>query len=248
MMNKAKYLKFLYAALPVIVVALHYGPWQVFQDHQEASDDLLRAEGYAGEDWEKAADAFAAARNKVRDLEAELALGLSEALARRNSGELIGAQEDLEALLTRAEENELEDTKLQETLRHELATTHYFMAWIMRLEGAAADEWKPDSELARQHFRLLAERERSASGNELQPYQENLEAAIRLQRMDLRDLMAWPLPKNCNCNCESLSQRKRKQRKSRNKSKGKKKKKPEKKDIRKQIKSAGKNERKGSGS
>ena len=142
-------------------------------------------------------------------------------------------------------------------VRHEIAMTGYHTAWLMRLEGAAAEEWKPEAERARQHFRLLAEQAKTA-GDEPTAFHKNLEATIRLEQMDLSELRARPLPRRCpNPNrCRNLSQRKRKQCQSRCNSPGKKKGKGKKKkkgpsDIRKKIKKqngAGLNRRQGSGS
>ena len=89
----------------------------------------------------------------------------------------------------------------------ELARSSYYAAWIMRLEGAAADEWKPEAERARQQFRLLAERAEDGKSQDAALFKRNLEATIRLEQMDLNTLLAKPLPKKC-CNCKSLSQRK----------------------------------------
>ncbi len=78
----------------------------------------------------------------------------------------------------------------------------------MRVEGAARDEWMPVAEEARQHFRLLAE---SATPELAAAAARNLEATLRLQRMDLSELQGLPLPKKCQ-GCKNLSQRQRKQR------------------------------------
>jgi hypothetical protein len=140
----------------------------------------------------------------------------------------------------------------------ELARSSYYAAWIMRLEGAAPDEWKPEAERARQQYRLLAERaesrlslrESSAGGDAADAglFKRNLEATIRLEQMDLSTLLARPLPKKC-CNCKNLSQRKRKQCQAQCKAGGKK---EDKQDIRKVIKKqqtgAGINRREGTGS
>ncbi len=94
--------------------------------------------------------------------------------------------------------------------RHELASASYAAAWLMRLEGASPDEWKPDAEQARQQFRMLAE----DGGALADPASRNLEATVRLERMDLSELQGLPLPSNCKCNSKNLSQRRRQQRES----------------------------------
>jgi hypothetical protein len=67
----------------------------------------------------------------------------------------------------------------------------------MRLEGASTDEWTVEVENARQHFRLLAEENLPHGKEAARPYQENLEATVRLARMDLSELQGLPLPKFC---------------------------------------------------
>ena len=61
------------------------------------------------------------------------------------------------------------------------------------MEGLPQEEWEPEIESSRQHFRLLAEKS-SADKN---GYQEKLESAIRLARMDLTELQGLPLPGCC---------------------------------------------------
>jgi hypothetical protein len=75
------------------------------------------------------------------------------------------------------------------------------MTWLMRLEGLPQEEWEPEIESARQHFRQLAEK--GTGGKER--YQEKLESAIRLARMDLTDLQGQPLPCNCKGCCSGKS-------------------------------------------
>jgi hypothetical protein len=95
----------------------------------------------------------------------------------------------------------------------------------MRLEGAQADEWLQPVESARQNFRLLAEEARDEKATE--DYEKNLEATIRLARMDLSELQGMPLPKFCS-GCKNVSQKCRSQCQSKAEEKGKK----EKKDAR----------------
>ncbi|MEN6451692.1 MAG: hypothetical protein ABFC96_14465, partial [Thermoguttaceae bacterium] len=136
------------------------------------------------------------------------------------------------------------DPKLVNQAAGELAESSYYAAWIMRLEGATPDEWKPEAERARQQYRLLAERADVDKDATSELFQRNLEATIRLEQMDFNTLLAKPLPKKC-CNCKNLSQRKRKQCQSQCKKPGGKKEK----DARKEINNgAGLNQREGTGS
>jgi hypothetical protein len=85
--------------------------------------------------------------------------------------------------------------ELQREARELAGRIHYYAAWVMRLEGAQRDLWMEEAELARQNFRMLAEENLSAGRtNYSLTQQTNLEAAVRLERMSLMELMARPLP------------------------------------------------------
>jgi hypothetical protein len=65
----------------------------------------------------------------------------------------------------------------------------------MRLEGAPREEWEPEIEASRQNYKLLAEdKSLSRDGELVSLAAENLESAIRLERMSLSDLQGLPLP------------------------------------------------------
>ncbi len=167
------------------------------------------------------------------------------------AGQILEAQEDFKSLLRRVDET----SPLAAAARHELASAHYFTAWLMRLEGATVEEWKPEAQQARQHFRLLAERAGEADAADVEAHERNLEAAIRLEQMDLSELQALPLPKKCPSCCQGLCKRKQKgaNQQQSGQQEGEKKQTGESSpgDFRKQIKkinSAGLNERSGTGS
>ena len=76
-----------------------------------------------------------------------------------------------------------------------LANSEYYMTWLMRLEGLGRDAWEPRIEAARQTFKLLAvEAEEQGDEKLLKKSKEDLEAAIRLARIDLTELQGLPLP------------------------------------------------------
>lgn len=233
--------------VPVGVIAWHYGPGQAQLQRDRAGGPLREARAAAAdEDWSRAADLYGAAAKALpeENIADRRRLELAQAHYRMRAGELIQAQEQLEKLLSHLGAAEDRDPDLTESVRHELATTSYFTAWLMRLEGATAEEWKPEAERARQQYRLLAEKvddeqpERAAAADDrADAFKKNLESTIRLEQMDLSVLMSMPLPKDCPKNCKNLSQRKRKQCQSRCKGEGKGKKKKEgKKDARQEIK------------
>ena len=200
----------------------------------------------SAEQWAQAASLYESAREALPPGDpARDGLELAQARARISAGQMIEGQEQLQKLLSKLETDPQANPALVGQAAGELAESSYYAAWIMRLEGATAEEWKPEAERARQQFRLLAERAENAQDADAGLFQRNLEATIRLEQMDLSTLLAKPLPKKC-CNCKSLSQRKRKQCQSQCKSAGKK---EAKKDIRKVIQNdAGLNTREGTGS
>ncbi len=241
--------------LPVPFLAWHYGPGQAQLARDRAAEQIRATRAAAARcDWDRAAALYAEAADSLpeEDTTRRRRLRLAEAQCRIRAGGMIEGQEQLEELLVDVERDGDSDPALTAAARHELATASYHAAWLMRLEGAAADEWKPESERARQQFRLLAEQADEAGEQRVEGFRKNLEATIRLENMDLSVLKAKPLPKNCP-SCKNLSQRKRKQCQSRCKSEGKGKGKKEdgKQDARqaiKQSRSAGLNEREGTGS
>ncbi len=242
--------------LPVAAVAWHYGPGRAQLARDRAGEQIRSARTAAGEDdRDRAALLYAAAANALpeQDRADRNRLELAQACNRIRAGQMVEGQEQLEELLAELEEGGQSDPDLAASVRHELATASYYAAWLMRLEGATAEEWKPETERARQQFRLLAERSQQAGDGSEESFKENLEATIRLERMDLSVLKARPLPKNCP-SCKNLSQRKRKQCQSRCQGQGKKKgekKKDGNQDVRRRLveeRGAGINEREGTGS
>ncbi|HMN40563.1 MAG TPA: hypothetical protein PKE29_06920 [Phycisphaerales bacterium] len=215
----------IWAIVPVAAIALHMGPGQRLLASDRAGDHLSRAlAAEAAEDYATAATEYAAAKADLpEDRTAERArLSLREAKANVFAGNLIEGAAQLESLITElgtptlrgGSLSESESATLLDETRDALGTAAYFTAWTMRLEGAAADEWKPETELARQQFRLLAETAIASGDKQLaDAATKNDEQVIRLERMDISELAGLPLPKKCKCN-GSCCQKKRAQRMS----------------------------------
>lgn len=243
---------FLILLCPLAAVAWHYGPGQTQLADYRVERLVQQAEAAAtNQDWEQAVALFDQALAEIpenmspQEQRTRRQIQLAQAQAMIQTGQILEGEAQLQTLLEELQTARRPDAELLTAVRHELATTGYFMAWLMRLEGATAEEWKPEAELARQHFRLLAE-QADSPGDEPTAFHKNLEATIRLEQMDLSELKAKPLPKKCpnpSC-CRNLSQRKRQQCKSRCQSPGKDKKKKNQQpnDARKEI-----NEQKGAG-
>lgn len=233
---------YLWLALPAVGLAVHFGPGRNWLQRDDAAT-LVREAARLGEEgqWEVAAAKYAAALVALPAGPAEERQRLEVALGRAlvMSGSIIEGQERLEKTLAELTSGQSDASPVAQSARYELATSSYYAAWFMRLEGATAEEWKAEAEVARQNFRLLAETAVSsgADGSNASLFQRSLEATIRLEQMDLSELLARPLPKNCpNCK-QGLCQRKRKQCASRCNSDGKKQgEKKEKQDARQEVK------------
>ena len=76
-----------------------------------------------------------------------------------------------------------------------LDNAQYYITWLMRLEGHSREVWEPVIESSRQNYYAAAEFAKS-EGNQQSADQlvENLEASIKLARIDLDELQGLPLP------------------------------------------------------
>jgi hypothetical protein len=138
--------------------------------------------------------------DEQRALQHETRLELAQ--AKMKSGQLPEAHGELKSLFDEVLEDPAGDPRLQDRIRESMAGAQYYMTWLMRLEGAAREEWEPEIESSRQNYRLLAERADAAGQPEPALWQrQNLEAAVRLARMDLTDLQGLPLPCQCRGCC-----------------------------------------------
>jgi hypothetical protein len=193
---------------PVALLAYHFGPGQTNLQRDEASAQIALAEKAESQDnWAAATQAYALALVKIPPSEVKLRsqVKLAHAKARMYSGEIIEAIAEMRGMLA---ENAPEggDARISEEVRATLGAAEYYAAWLMRLEGAPADDWSVVADSARQNFRLLSENQADPAGGESIEYQENLEATIRLARMDLSELRGLPLPKFC-AGCKNVSQK-----------------------------------------
>ncbi len=201
--------------LPIVMLAYHYGPGQKGLARDRAAGQVREARAAeAAGDWGKAYEAWgkALAALPAEDVGDRWRVRLAQADARVWLGELPESIQDLEALL--AEVQKGGDRGLETEVRSALAANDYYVGWLMRLEGAEAAEWTLPVEEARQHFRWLAESADTAGdGKAAEDHRKNLEAVIRLARMDLSELQGLPLPKKC-AGCQNCSQKCRSQRES----------------------------------
>ena len=237
--------------VPIALLAVHYGPGQRGVARDQASEKINAARAAETEEsWDAAVQLYAdaVAALPATDLKQRYQLRLAQANARIMTGELPEAKADLEGLLADAQKSSVSADLIAE-IRSGLATAEYYAGWLMRLEGAATEEWMAETESSRQHFRLLAEQSSKAPLlASAADYQKNLEAVIRLQRMDLSELKGLPLPKQCK-NCSNCSSKCRQQRASACKNPGESKSEDAREKISKEKQSgAGKSSRSGTGS
>lgn len=218
---KKRLLLALWCVIPAVVLAFHFGPGQRHAARDSAAAHLEAAHAAErAEDWPAAVTAYTGALAALPETEpdARWQARMARAKARMFTGELPEAMVELEGILDEVHRAGGRSA-LEVEVRAEAATAQYYAAWLMRLEGATAEEWLPETEQSRQHFRLLAEQAGDAAARD--GFEKNLESVIRLARMDLSELEALPLPKQCE-GCKNCSQKCRSQRESQCKKPGEK--------------------------
>jgi hypothetical protein len=196
--------------LPIVVLIWHIGPGQDHLSSDRAGRHIRRADmAVTVGDWSAAAEAYVAAQAELPESATtqRCRLALSEATARIEAGQMTTGRELLEQLLKDMERDPAADENLMTSVRHELATAAYYEAWLARLQNASEEQWRPEIQLAQQQLRLLAQQamRRAASEDNLRNadahrrariFQRNLEAAVKLEQMDLVDLQNRPLPED----------------------------------------------------
>ncbi len=207
-----KLLLILWLLMPVGAAAYHLGPGQdaLRLDAAavliaEAEEHVARAEALTASEGELAAtgawaEAEAAYEEALALLPEELVttrrgVRLERAKCRMLVTELPEANADLTDLVEEVASDPGADPTTLREARRALASSEYYMTWLMRLEGLGRDEWEPRIESARQLYKLLAEEAAErGDGDAVERGQEDLESAIRLARMDLTELQGLPLP------------------------------------------------------
>lgn len=183
--------------VPIGAWAYHEGPGQDLLDLDQVDGHLSRAHKSAkAEDWTLAVNEYEAALKAMpKDAQAlsqrtRLELNKARMLAKQ----LPTAHVELSSLVTELSEPG-GDPQLLAEARSALANSQYYMTWLMRLEGKPREEWEPEVEAARQTYRLLAEQaEQQGDATGAEKHKEDLESAVRLARLDIKDLQGLPLP------------------------------------------------------
>lgn len=184
--------------IPVAAGAYHYGPGQGHLKLDKADLYLAKAKtAVATENWAEAVFNYEKALELIPESMTlagqQVRLELNK--ARMENQGLPDAYEDLQALVEELAADKDAPAELLAEARSTMANSKYYMTWLKRLEGLPPEEWQPDIESARQTYALLAE-QAQADGNAsaLEQNKKDLEAAIRLARMDLGELQGLPLP------------------------------------------------------
>ena len=207
-----KTLLFVWLLVPVAVGAYHFGPGQDRIRADRAADAADRAASAArtareiaaadGDDaartsWAEAVAAYTEALEQLppgKDREAR-ALRLERAKAQMFVSKLFEARRELELLVREIGEDKDATPAEMADARATLANAQYYATWLLRLEGAPREEWEPEIEASRQNYKQIAEAAAKSGDEKLASLsRENLEAAIRLERMELSDLQGLPIP------------------------------------------------------
>jgi len=191
----------LWLVLPVAALGYHFAAGEQHQKMDAIGGHLRTARSLAQQSkWSAAVAEFETALESLPDdadtTRREIRLELAQ--AKMNASRLPEAHEDLKKLLDEMlamTERQPDDAEFENRVRESLASSQYYMTWLMRLEGLPREEWEPEIESARQNYRLLAERADETGRTDQKKTQlENLEASIKLARLDLSDLQGLPIP------------------------------------------------------
>jgi hypothetical protein len=185
--------------LPIGAWAYHEGPGQDRIALEETDSVILAAQKAVEEgEWKLAVAEYEAALSKLPknpdayDIKVVQRLQIELNKARMQASGLPEARDELETLVEQMQQSEDTDPVLMRDARQALANAQFYKTWLMRLEGLDRTLWEPEIEAARQNWRLLAEQATTESEKVL--HQEDLEAAVRLARLEIEDLQGLPLP------------------------------------------------------
>lgn len=189
-------------------VAHYFGPGVDQQKLDKVARHLAAADAaVAAEDYDTAIARYDEALSVLpssRTAEARK-IRLEKAKAQMLARQLPDAHAELRALVDELTADPNADSKLLADARSSYANSQYYTTWLMRLEGLGRDEWEPEIEAARQAYKLLAEEaEKRGDTAAARKHREDLEASIRLARMELSELQGLNLPKQCRgcCSCQ----------------------------------------------
>ncbi len=193
----------LWCLIPLGLLAYHYGPGQtgIKLDSAAAVLDRAKAKADAG-DWKQAVAAYEESLTKLpKDRTGDARrIRLELAKARMEAAELPKAREELAVLAEELAQDPQANADLRDEALATLATSRFYMTYLMKLEGLPDTEWEPEIEAARQERKLLVQRATEAGDTKAaQQHADDLESAIRLARMEPEELYGKAIPRQCNC-------------------------------------------------
>ena len=187
---------FIWLLIPLGAAAYHFGPGQESLKLDQAYQHINLAEKHLSDkefaeavvDFDKAISSLPSS-----DISVAKKLRLEKAKAQMQCSQLPEAYKNLESMLSELNENT--EPKIRAEIKSTLANAQYYITWLMRLEGHPREVWEPVIESSRQNYYAAAEFTKS-EGNQKTTDQllQNLEASIKLARMDLDELQGLPLP------------------------------------------------------
>ncbi|MCA9199915.1 MAG: hypothetical protein KDA87_20385 [Planctomycetales bacterium] len=193
-----KILLVVWMMLPILVGAYHFGPGQKRMIQDQAASAIAAGDAAVeAEQWSNAVKQYEVALSLLpkEKVSAVRQLRIEKAKAQMMASELPAASQDLKSLVDEMVEDPQADPNMLSEARSALANSQYYRTWLMRLEGQPKEAWEPEIESARQIYKMLvAEADKSFDQESKKKNQEDLESAIRLARMDLKDLQGLPLP------------------------------------------------------
>lgn len=192
-----RWLLAVWAALPLAAAAYHYGPGQVGLtldqiDRLSSEAERLVADGA----WEQAILRYEEALEKLPEdqVEAQRRLKLELYKAQLEGSKLPEAHRAIGGLVDELAADPAADPALLAEARDVYADTRFYMTWLMRLEGQAEEVWRPEIAAAEETYRLLSETTAADDTEARKRALEDLEASVKLARMDLGELQGLPLP------------------------------------------------------
>lgn len=193
----------LWCLVPLGLLAYHYGPGQTGLKLDAAAAALEQATSKsASSEWKGAISSYEEALVKLPKERVDEArrIRLELAKARMEAAELPKAREELAELADELAQDPNAHAGLRDETLATLATSRFYMTYLMKLEGLPDSDWEPEIEAARQERKLLVLRATEAGDTEAaKKHADDLESAIRLARMEPEELYGKAIPKQCNC-------------------------------------------------
>ncbi len=193
----------LWCLVPLGLLAYHYGPGQTGIKLDAAATALEQATSKsASSEWKGAISSYEEALAKLpkENVADARRIRLELAKARMEAAELPKAREELAALADELAQDPNAHAGLRDETLATLATSRFYMTYLMKLEGLPDSDWEPEIEAARQEQKLLVQRATEAGDDKAAAkHADDLEASIRLARMEPEELYGKAIPKQCNC-------------------------------------------------